>query len=293
MPSPTTAQDWDSVRTAFASSILVDTALSSLAENLDGPVWPGTEKSETPALYIDHEFDEVVMALTLKGYPDDTIGDLVEILRETLAFDDPFGDMVVNSDASAKQDNPILDNLRKLEIPGDYPIKLTSLSADTKEFCEREKLSTVGEFAVFAQGMSQSVVVGGDFRNLLNSLSHIDEKQIATFLPTRVGQKGLYLVEALGGVVRGMKAISRQSLAAPGAQPTDKIARQVTKLVAYFPDQLATLDQRIKAGTALSRELMVLQDPELESLVAKLLTPHLTAAIPEKKSGWFARLFGR
>ena len=90
-----------------------------------------------------------------------------------------------------------------------------------------------------------------------------------------------------------MKAITRQSLAAPDAQPTDKIAQQVSELIAYFRDQLANLDQRIKDGAALSRELMVLEDAEVEDLVAKLLSPHLTAAIPEKKSGWFARLFGR
>ena len=58
MPSPTTPQDWDAVRTAFASSILVDTALSSLAENLDGPLWPNPDKSETPANYIDFDYDE-------------------------------------------------------------------------------------------------------------------------------------------------------------------------------------------------------------------------------------------
>ena len=65
MPSPTTPQDWDAVRTAFASSILVDTALSSLAENLDGPLWPNPDKSETPANYIDFDYDEAVAALLL------------------------------------------------------------------------------------------------------------------------------------------------------------------------------------------------------------------------------------
>jgi hypothetical protein len=57
MPSTTTAQEWDAVRTAFASSILVDTALSSLAENLDGPAWPSQDKAETPALYVDYDYD--------------------------------------------------------------------------------------------------------------------------------------------------------------------------------------------------------------------------------------------
>jgi len=293
MPSPTTAQEWDTVRTAFASSILMDTALSSLAENLDGPPWPSSDKQETPSHYIDHDYDEVVMALTLKGYADDTIGDLVEILRETLAFDDPFGDMVEQSEASTETANPILDNLKKLGIPSDFPIKFTSLSSDTKDFCGRESLSTIGEFAVFAQGMPQNVVVGGDFRGLLNSLSHIDEQQIRTFLPIRSGQKGLYLVEAIAGVVRGMKALTRKSLSAPGAEPSGKISQQVSGLVGYFADQLKSIDDRIKGGAPMARELMVIQDPETEDLVAKLLSPHLTVSIPEKKSGWFARLFGR
>lgn len=32
-----TAKDWDEARSMFASSIMVDTAISSLAQNLDGP----------------------------------------------------------------------------------------------------------------------------------------------------------------------------------------------------------------------------------------------------------------
>ncbi len=42
-----TAKDWDEVRSAFATSIMVDTALSSLAQNLDGPDWPIKGKDET------------------------------------------------------------------------------------------------------------------------------------------------------------------------------------------------------------------------------------------------------
>ena len=42
-----TAKDWDEVRTAFATSIMVDTSLSSLAQNLDAPDWPLKGKDET------------------------------------------------------------------------------------------------------------------------------------------------------------------------------------------------------------------------------------------------------
>jgi hypothetical protein len=54
MPEETyTEKDWDDIRTAFASSIMVDTQISSLAQNLDGPVWPVKSKDETPSRYID------------------------------------------------------------------------------------------------------------------------------------------------------------------------------------------------------------------------------------------------
>ena len=58
-----TAKDWDDVRTAFATSIMVDTSINSLAQNLDGPEWPLKGKDDTPAKYIDLSFEEVVELL--------------------------------------------------------------------------------------------------------------------------------------------------------------------------------------------------------------------------------------
>ena len=50
--------------------------------------------------------------------------------------------------------------------------------------------------AMKAAGMDmKNVIVGGDFRKLLNALSHVDEGALAEVLPFRRGQKGLHLVE--------------------------------------------------------------------------------------------------
>lgn len=283
---------WNEARTAFASSIMVDTALSSLAENLDGPAWPGGGKKDSPADYIDLSYDEVVEMLALRGYPEGTVDELIVILNETLAFDDPFGDMVEQSEASTETENPILENLAKLEIPEDYPIRFSSLSKDAKEFCELEKLSTLSEFAVFAQGMSQSVIVGGDFKTLLNALSHVDEKSIAQFLPFRVGHKGLHLIEAIGGVVRGLRDLERQKLAA-GEDPSIDLVGRVAELTQHFSTDLEALKARAETGVELSREVMVLQDPETEPLVMRLLASYLPTTEQPKKSGWLGRLFGR
>lgn len=271
-----TTKDWDEVRAAFASSIMVNTALSSLAQNLDGPDWPVKGKDETPAKYVDLPYDEMVALLILKGQPATRADQLIGMLKDTLAFDDPFGDMVAQTEVAEKKDNQMLKNMARLEIPEAFPIGLTALGADTREFCKLEKLTTLGEFAVFAQNMSQNVIVGGDFRRLLNSLSHIDERTLAEFLPFRVGAKGLHLFEAL---------------AQAGSAPVP--AERAAVAAEWFKPQLDALKADLAAGGSLSRHLVVLNNAAAEARVAELLKPLLGSArgAGEKKGGFFSKLF--
>lgn len=280
-----TAKDWDQVRTAFATSIMADTSLDSLAQNLDGVSWPIAGKDETPSHYIDRDFEEVVEVLQLKGQPPETIDQLIEILRETLAFDNPFGDMVAQTEAAATRDNVLLKNLVKLAIPENFPIVLTALSPDTLEFCRLEQLSTLGEFAVFAQGMAQNVIVGGDFKKLLNALSHVDEAALSDVLPFRRGAKGLHLVEAVGQVA-----------------PAPDAAARVAVAVTWFQEEVAMLERDLANGGSLARHFVVLGKPALEAKCVALLQPHIhvhvakpaePAPVAKKKSGLFGWLFGR
>lgn len=268
-----TAKDWDTVRRAFSTSIMVDTSLNVLAQNLDGPEWPIKSKEDTPAKYIDLGFDEVVELLQLKGQSADRLDQLIDILRETLAFDTPFGDMVEQAQAAAERDNPILKNLARLGIPENFPIALTSLEKGTLEFCKLEGLSTLGEFAVFAQGMSQNVIVGGDFRMLLNALSHVDESALASAVPFRRGQKGLHLAEAMAHAARSPEPAARAELA-----------------TTWFESEIAAIEKDLAAGGTLERHFVVLGDRELEKRAAELLRPFLRApqAAPKKRSGWFS-----
>ena len=277
MPAKYTIRDWDETRAAFASSIMVNTAISSLAQNLDGPDWPLKGKDETPAKYIDLSYEEVIEYLALKGQPPERIDQLIGILKDTLSFDDPFGDMVSQTEETGKKDNQMLRNLARLEIPESFPIAMTALSKETQEFCKLEKLGTLGEFAIFAQGMAQNVIVGGDFRKLLNALSHVDEQALSEVLPFRRGAKGLHLIEALG-------------LAAGAADP----AARVNAALAHFPAEFAALKTDVAAGGNLSRHLMVLSNPGREARVAELLKDHLRAgagAEGSRKGGFFSRLF--
>jgi len=273
--SKATAKEWDEVRKAFADSIMIDTSLSSLAQNLDGADWPMKGKDETPGKYVDLTFDEVLEILVLKGQPAERFDQLVSILKETLAFDDPFGDMVDQTAESAAKDNTLLKNLAKLGIPGDFPVKLTALNADTLEFCRLEKLVTLEAFAVFAQGMAQSVIVGGDFRKLLNALSHVDEASLAEVLPFRPGVKGLHLVEALAQATRA---------ADPYAQAEEAKT--------WFSDQFAFLARDASSPATLARHFVVLGNPALEQKAAALLRPKPRSANADgaPKRGFFSAL---
>jgi len=286
--------DWDKVRRAFATSIMVDTSLSSLAQNLDMPDWPFKGPTETPSKYIDLGYEELAR---MPGFTGDLgrIDQLVSILKETLAFDEPFGDMIVEGAKSAEKDNPILKNLTKLGIPEDFPMALVALTAETREFCTLEKLGTLKEFAIFAQTMAQSVIVGGDFRALLNALSHIDESTLAMYLPFRPGTKGLHLIEGLALAVRAYPTETRCGLARAfgarlGAEDMAAaetaselevegagkvLAEHTASYIEYFQSDLAKLQEQVNQGNALGRLGSVLNDPVVESVVTSLIKPYL------------------
>src|ERR1700678_655337 len=280
MPEPTfTEKDWDDIRTAFASSIMVDTQISSLAQNLDGPVWPAKSKDETPSRYIDLSYGKALELLALKGQTADKLDLLISILKEMLAFDSPFGDMIEQTEAAAARDNPLLKNMARFGIPEVFPISLTALSPDTVEFCKLEKLKTLGEFAVFAQGMSQNVIIGCDFRKLLNALSNLDEATLADILPFRKGAKGLHLVEAVGQATRSPSPLAK--------------AREAS---IWFKEEFAQMQKDFADGTGVARHLGVLGNVELEKkvsdLLRQLIKPGSGSVVATKgKTGFFGRLF--
>ena len=218
--------------------------------------------------------------LQLKGQKPERVDQLIGLLKETLAFDSPFGDMVEQTQAASERDNPLLKNLAKLEISENFPITLTALDSSTLEFCKLEGLSTLGEFAVRAQEMSQKTIVGGDFKKLLNALSHVDEAALAEVLPFRRGHRGLHLVEAMAQAAKSPDGPARAELA-----------------TTWFRDELTAIENDLGTGGSLSRYFVALGNPVLEERAAALLRPHLRvaakAAAPEKKKGglfgWFSK----
>lgn len=307
-----TPKDWDEVRAAFSSSILVDTPISSLAQNLEGPEWPLKGRDDTAAAYIDLSFDEMRERLALCGQPPKVADQLIDILRETLAFDDPFGDMVEQSQAATEDENPLVKNLEKLRIPANFPITLTALAADTLLFCRLENINTLGEFALAAQRMAGTVIVGGDFRALLNALSNVDERTLARYIPFRPGSKGVHYIEGLSLAVSSQPVAIQAALARRANQvlpeAAEDMARGVsgeqlakarallelhaTTLRGFCRDDYAELEKQLEAGADPRRLVAVLGDPVTEAVVADFITPRaVEKAAPAAARGFFARLF--
>lgn len=313
-----TATDWDEIRRKFRNSIMADTSLGSLAESLDTTPWPHAGDEEKPSKYIDFTYDELLMLPEIAGKAE-RADHLIGILKETLAFDDPFGDMVAQVEESSAKENPVLKTLGRLGIPEGYPLTLVNVSEATRAVCASEGAKTIGEFANLAQQMSTRVVIGGDFRALLNALSHGDEEGIGKFLPFRRGSTGLHLPEALGlmadaaGLSRpeqlalarayGAKLPAAEAASAATLAPDAQAKLEVRVRVAadatlgWFAEQKQALLAQVAAGTALERVLVVINDPVREAIAAKFLRPALPASAeapePEKKGGFFSRLFGR
>ena len=317
-----TSTEWDEIRKKFRHSIMAATPLTSLAQNLDTEEWPHSGEEEKPSKYIEISYEELMMMPEIAGNAAKA-DHLIGILKETLAFDDPFGDMVSQVEETAAKDNPILKTLGRLNISATYPLALANFSEGTRIVCASEGVKTIGEFANLGQQMSTRVVLGGDFRNALNALTHGDEEGMSLFLPFRKGSTGLHLAEAIGLISVGLPRPEQLALAkAYGAKlsPADSAAaknltkEQVEKIEAglrttltaaldWFKDQRTDLEKHLQDGGTYERYFVVINDPAREAIAVKLTAgavkvvakPAAAAASSgeQKKGGFFSRLFGK
>ena len=269
---PTTAKDWDDVRTSFSSSIMVDTSISSLAQNLDGLEWPFKGNDEKASTYLDYTFGELRAEFEGRGNPG-AADLLIQILRETLSFDEPFGEMVKQTEVAKPRDNPMLKTLSRLQIPENFPLELMGFDSSTRDLGRLEQVETIGQFALFAQNVSQNVIVGGTFRELLNALAQVDEKALSRFVPLRNDDTGLHFFESVVQATRS-------------TDPTAHLAAAMT----WFSAEVAQWRRDAAAdSTFVSRQLGTLNDAALQKLVANLLAPHFNT--PAAKVGaWSALL---
>ena len=123
------------------------------------------------------------------------------------------------------------------------------------------------------------MIVGGDFRKLLNALSYVDEGALAEALPFRRGHRGLHLVEAVALAARTDDGPARTELA-----------------ITWFSDEIAKIEKDLRDGGSLERYFVALGNPALEKRAVELLRPHLRLPAkvePVKKRPGFFSWFSR
>jgi len=313
-----TESEWNRIRLGFQNSIMAETGLNSLSEDMGLGSWPIEGEEETPTKYTHLSFDALCAHPTFAVRPE-LLSLLVSILNSTLDFDDPFGDMVISSGESEVEDNEILKTMEKLGIPPDFPLSIAHFSKDTVDLCKREELTSLEELASFAQRMAQQIVIGGDFRDFINSLANVDETGISNFIPYRPGSKGLHLIEATALLIRALPESFRYALCQRYGATLDndqkveanlavrqqisehdaRVRDAVRERLIWFNGEEDEIRSHLSSGQTLDRMVMVLNDPVLEAGVRGILTQlygNGTAKVTEdlgEKGSWFSRIFRR
>lgn len=309
---------WEQVRNRFQFSPMAETRLTTLAENASAKSWPLRGVDETPAKYFDASFTELEKDFNLSL---EQVALLVEILEDTLLFDDGYSAMISPELEGELAENQISSSLRRLSIPEDFPVELTGLAPETIKLCALENIRSVGDFAGFSQRMADNVVLGGDFKSILNALAHADEVGISKFLPIRPGKAGLQFPEAVGILVGKLSNEEQEALAystqfkAATIQPARakalagpakaKLEGLLQQLIDTMPTQTTALLEEIQSGKRTpERAFLILDNPRSEHLAVELIRPLLKgdasksrqsapATAPAKKRSFWSKLFRR
>lgn len=214
-------EEWEYLRERFSESVLNDTLIAVLGQNV-GISWPFKGSDETPLKYIAFDFEELqrVPGLISKK---SRIKALMNILRETLAFDDPFSEMVDSAIAESEEDHAFENRLEKLGITGDYPAELIHFSSKTKETLRNEKVETLLGAIHFGQKMAGNILISDDLNAFLNGLAHADVESLTEYLPYRRADRKLHLAEAVGLIARDLdKSVQLELLSQAGHALTEE-----------------------------------------------------------------------
>ena len=115
MPKKYSADEWEHFRERFSESILKTTEIAELGRSV-GISWPFKGSGETPEKYIRFSFEELQNVPGLIGKKK-RVNDLMDVLREILAFDDPFSNMMDTVEKKNNENRVYKRVLKKLEIP--------------------------------------------------------------------------------------------------------------------------------------------------------------------------------
>jgi len=304
------AEKWDDLRLRFAGSIFYDTELALLGQNA-GFSWPFHGGDETPGKYLEHDFEDLQSVPGLAGRKG-RVKLLIAILEETLAFDDPFADMVDTIKAETDSDSGPGKLLSRLDIPQKFPSSLIHFGKESKKLLFDERLETLGQIVAFSQRNATQTEFPGDFKDLVNNLSHRNEIGISRFLPFRVGKRGLHLAEAIGLIARDLpEAVQYELLAqAQGAlKPAEDALRQaldeadfktavseaqsrIAVACGWFFEAEQELREKVGTSEEMARFFVPLNNPHRERVATVLARLYFGVDVESGKRGLFGAIKG-
>lgn len=307
---PCTAEEWEKLCFLLQDSMMADTSLSKLAQNI-GRKWPIRGREECPRKYIGHTLDDLAELPEFYG-KGNRLNLLYEILLETQAFDDPFHEMVTHFDAITEEESPPVKALHELDMPVDFPVELASFSSSTEALCEAEGLATIGQLIEFSQRCAKTVLLGGEFQRFLNALIQHDVASLKQFLPVREGRTGPFLAESIAKMALRLTdeeaAFLLQRYQIPSLKPSWQnagplrkseselllpgIQEHLSKHFAAMPDQAQQLRHAIDSSEAACvRFFAPIQDPDTESLALAVAMAGL--AIKPRNQNMLKRFLNR
>jgi hypothetical protein len=310
MPEHYTAKEWEHLRKRFLGSILNDTTVAVLGQNA-GISWPLRGSDDTPNKYIEYTFEELQQVPGLIG-KNKRVHQLMDILRETLAFDDPFSDMVDTVEAESKQDDTFERILARYNIPANYPAEFIDFCPETRALIKGEDLKTLIEVIRFGQNLAQNVIVGGDLKTFLNGIAQEDGPSMMKHLPYRAADRGLYLAEAIGLIARSLDVrVQLELLAQSGlaltveeeatrhasgqliteAELQPAVAR-VAAVCEWFTQEAADLELVFTAGGSPERYFTPINNPRHERIALMLTRAHFGISSQEARKGFMDKLSG-
>jgi hypothetical protein len=306
---PYSAEEWDSLRKRFEGSALNDTEIAILGQNA-GYSWPFRGSDETPLKYIGFTFEELdsVPGLVRKK---SRVRRLMDILRETLAFDDPFSDLVDSVELDGLEDHTFERILIKYNISPEYPAELVNFTETTFVLLKEYAPVTLLDIIRFIQRMPQNSREGEELRAFLNCIALMDESGMARYLPYRRGDRGLYLPEEIGLIAQNLSepvqlALVQQS----GTELTEaestiletgmgleskaelkEAVETMAKACAWFVEEAAFLKSVFTGETDPHRYFIPIQNPDVERIAVALARVHFGYS-EKDRGGLIGRISG-
>ncbi|MFP4167076.1 MAG: hypothetical protein ACLFUF_07960 [Opitutales bacterium] len=283
-----TADEWEHLCERFGKSIFNDAELAKLGQNV-GINWPFKGRGETPAKYIEYTFEELAQVPGLVGKKK-RVHKLMDILRETLAFEEPFAEMVEGVESEGERDDLFKNALSRLRIAPDYPTAFVYLPPEPRKHVKEADLKTLIDLLHFGRNPPADVTVGEEFNNFLNYFSQRDEANISRCVPYRQIEGGLHLAEAIGLIAANLDERARlEVLYQSGARLTDEeeaerqraskleveaalkeAVERVESVSEWFSEESKELKQSLSAGGEPERFFVPVNNPRVEQVAVQL-----------------------